>query len=142
MKKWIEKYTGIQIITVVSIFYILVLSWALTSCAPQHFTPLEKTVYSTAKTLESAVVFRDTGLKVAGDLYKQGLLDEDTKDKIIKLGDDLKEVINMTKEVLKIYNSSGGNRSDLQEQLMLYHTIYGEFSDLIMPYVIDKMGGE
>lgn len=110
----------------------------LVACAPSHFTPLEKKVYTTTKTLEAAVEFRDTGLSIASDFYKRGLLSVEKKDKIIKIGDELYDAILITKEALKMYNS-GGSYNDLSAKLILYHQIYGKFSEILMPYLLKNL---
>jgi len=68
------------------------------------------------------------------------LIDEDKKVEIIRLGNALEDAINMVKASLKLYNTSGG--SDLQETLLLYHAIYGEFTEMLMPFVVKTMQGE
>jgi len=111
------------------------------ACAPSHFTPVEKTIYTTTKTLETAKQFRHTGLSVAADFYKQGLLDEELKDEIIVVADQLQNAINQTADALKLYLLADGKEGamDLETKVLLYQQLYGKFSDLIMPYLIKQM---
>lgn len=116
-------------------FGILFLVLFVLACAPKEFSPFEQKVYTTQKTLEAAIEFRDLGLRISGNLYKQGLLKETDKEKIIDIGDKLYNAIVVSQEALETYYLTG-NSVNLNEKLILYAQIYGKFSDLIMPYIL------
>jgi len=50
------------------------------------------------KTLQTAKEFRHTGLSIVGDFYKKGLVSEDNKKEVIKIGNELKEIPYLIKE--------------------------------------------
>lgn len=120
--------------------FAIALLITILACAPSHFTPVEKTTYTTVKTLDVAKQFRHTGLQVAGDFYKKGLMEEDVKLEIIKIGNELQRTINVAAEALQVYLASdGGNAKDLEMKILMYQQLYGKFSDLVMPYIIKNL---
>jgi len=139
----ISKFVLPLLLWVVLIFPVLLYFMVMPGCAPAHFTPTEKVLYTSTKTLVAAKNFRDTGLSITGGLYKQGLLSEELKIAIIEVGNQLQDAINKTSEALEIYKLSDGSSggADLQTKIVLYQALYGKFSELVMPYVLKNMGG-
>lgn len=123
---------------VIGIFFVFI------GCAPKSFTPVEKVIYTTTKTLETAKTFRHSGLLVAADFYKQGLMDEELKQEIVIVADQLQDAINKTADILKIYLVSEGKEGamELEDKVLLYQQLYGKFSNLIMPYLLKNMEGD
>ena len=83
------------------------------------------------------------GLNAAKEYWDKGLLDVETKDKIVKVANNLQMAINSVADLLIVYKESKGQNgySDLEDKMAIYTAIYGQFSDLIMPYILDKLGG-
>jgi len=104
-------------------------------------TPTEKVIFSSTKTLESAKIFRETGLDAAKIFWDQGLMDMETKDKIVEVANNLQAAINSAATALTIYNNSNGAEggANLDTKIQMYQMIYGEFVDLVMPYVLKQM---
>ena len=104
-------------------------------------TPVEKKVYVTIKSLEAAKVFRTNGLEAAKVFWDQGLMSVETKDKVVQVANDLQFAINSIARAMKIYNSSNGTQggADVDDWLQIYQQIYGEFTDLVMPFLIERM---
>ena len=121
----------------------LLLCWLVVGCAgfkaPANFTQTEKVEYTTLKTLKSAKIFREFALESAGSVYKKGLMKEDTKEKIIEIGDDLQLAINSAADALIAYKQSGvlGGDKTLQEKLVVYQTLFNQFMEIVTPYVMD-----
>lgn len=107
----------------------------------QEGTPTEKVVYTSAKTLETAKIFRETGLDAAKLFWDQGLMTMETKDKIVEVANNLQAAINSAGKALKVYHETNGAEggADLNSKILMYQAIYGQFVDLVMPYVIKKM---
>ena len=101
-------------------------------------TPTEKVVYTSQKTLESAKIFRETGLDSAKVFWDQGLMTMETKDKIVEVSNNLQAAINSSGKALKIFHDTNGAQggADLDAKIRMYQAIYGQFVDLVMPYVI------
>ena len=120
---------------------VIIVVFITVSCAPQHFTPVEKSIYTTTKTLAAAKQFRHTGLQIAGDFYKKGLIEEDVKEEIIEVANELQRAINVTAEVLQIYLISKGQEEaqQLETKIIIYQQLYGKFSELIMPYMLKNL---
>jgi len=115
---------------------------SFTACAPKSFTTSEKVIYTSVKSLQAAKELRVTALKTIGDMYKAGILiDTDFQKDVIRVGDNLQEVINTTSETILIYYNASTikNKETLAEKISLYQKIYGEFSDLVMPYVLEHL---
>ncbi len=128
----------------IGMFIMVLFLLCLMSCVgTSTFTPSEKVAYTSVQTLKVAKQFRTTGLESAKILWDQGLLDVKTKDKIVQVADDLQMAINDCADALKIYLESGGNSggATLEEKLKIYHKLYGQFTDLVMPFIIKKMEG-
>lgn len=123
-----KNYQKINSILVVFILFLF-------ACAPKDFTPFEKRIYTTTKTLEAAIEFRHLGLSITGNLYKKGLLPEKEKDKLIEIGDELYDIIITCQNALELYYNTGVEQR-LEKKLELYTQIYGKFSDLVMPYIL------
>ena len=119
----------------------IMIVFVIVSCAPQSFTPVEKTIYTTTKTLAAAKQFRHTGLQIAGDFYRRGLIEEDVKEEIIEVANELQMAINVTADVLQIYLISKGQEEAqmLETKILLYQQLYGKFSELIMPYMLQNL---
>ncbi|MCP3941500.1 MAG: hypothetical protein GY710_08470 [Desulfobacteraceae bacterium] len=112
--------------------------------APNHFTQAEKIEYTTLKTLKSANTFREFALESAGSVYKKGLMEESTKEKIIMLGDQLQLAINTAADALLAYKNSGGLGHDktLEENLIVYQSLFNQFMEIVTPYVVGISGKE
>lgn len=118
------------------------LIFVLTACAPQEFSPSEKAIYTTVRSLQGAKELRVTALKTIGGLYKDGTLtDVEFKEKVIEIGDMLQDAINFTSLALEAYYvaSTDENKNDLQVKVLMYQKILGEFTDLVMPYVLEHV---
>jgi hypothetical protein len=135
MKETNNKYSK----NVSILLTIVMMAFALSACVSSNFTPSEKTILTTAKTLEAAVIFRDMGLETAGDFYKQGLLSEKEKEEIIEIGNNLYDAILLTKETLRLYHMTGQGGKTLEERVALYQNLYGKFSDIVMPYLLKTL---
>ena len=125
-----------------SFMTVMFLMVAVVSCAPKEFTQPEKAVYTTVRSLQAAKELRTTALSSIGDMYKAGTLtDEKFKEDVIRIGDSLQEAINVTSDALLIYNNAttAENKATLAEKVLLYQQVYGEFSDLVMPYILEHM---
>jgi len=126
----------------------VLVAFALSACsmfeAPDDFTEGQKVEYTTLKTLKSAKIFRDFALASAGSVYKNGLMDAETKDKIISVGDKLQLAINHAADALIAYKQSGGLGGDqsLQEKLLVYQSLFNQFMEIVTPYVLDTAGKE
>lgn len=120
----------------------LVMVFITVGCIPKEFTPSEKVIYTTTKSLQVASEIRVTALTTIGNLYKEGTLtDEGFKARVIELGDELQVIINVTANAMLIYKDSGleSDKRTLAEKVEKYVEIYGKFSDLVMPYILDKL---
>lgn len=107
--------------------------------APDNFTPEQKVEYTTLQTLKAAKDFRIFALKSAGSLYKKGLMSEDTKNEIIKIGDELQKAINDAADALALYHQTGGLKSEiLEEKIMAYQSLFNKFLEIATPYMIDE----
>lgn len=129
----------------ISIWFIsmIMMVFMLQSCvfsAPDSFTPSEKVQFTTMKGLQTAYDFRIFALNSAKTFWDQGLMDIETKDKIVKLGDEFQKAINDTSIALEKYRTYNGvNSSDLESKISLYQDLYVQFNTLIMPYIIKRM---
>ncbi len=125
-------------------FVILLMAMFFISCAcaPSSFSKKEKAVYTTFKTLQTAKQFRVTGLKIAGGLHTDGMIDDDLARIIIKTGDALQLSINTASVSLKLYKTTGKPKDmdDLRVCIRAYEQVYGQFTDLVMPYIFKKIG--
>ena len=101
-------------------------------------TPTEKVVFTSQKTLETAKIFRETGLASAKIFWDQGLMKMETKDKIVEVANNLQAAINSAGKALKIFHDTNGAQggTDLDAKIQMYQAIYGQFVDLVMPYVL------
>lgn len=108
------------------------------ACAPKDITPAEETSYITFRTLAAAKEFRHTGLSIAAEFYKQGLIHEELKKEIIIVADQLQDAINKVADALTLYIAASGqdSKKDLTDKIVTYQRIYGKFSDLVMPYLL------
>lgn len=123
---------------------ILMFSLGAVGCAaltaPDHFTEPEKVQFTTLKTLKSAKIFREFALESAGSIYKQGLMDEETKDKIIFVGDELQRAINSAADALIAYKQADGlvdGDPSLRKRLLVYQVLFNQFMEIVTPYVMD-----
>jgi hypothetical protein len=67
-------------------------------------------------------------------------MDVETKDKIVKLGDEFQKAINDTSLALEMYSTYDGiNSSDLETKILLYQKIYVDFNNLVLPHIIKQM---
>lgn len=105
---------------------------------PSDFTKSEKIQYTTIQTLKSAKAFREFTLESAGAVYKKGLMDDDTRDKIIEIGDRLQQAINVAADALLAYRQSGETYS-LEEKLSIYQAVFNEFMEIVTPYAMEVM---
>ena len=122
----------------------LLIIFMMISCAPSTFTPTEKVTFTTTRSLEAASEIRITALKTIAGLYKEGVLtDEAFKAKVIEIGDELQVAINVTANALLVYKDSGlsADKLTLGEKIENYTIVYGKFSDLVMPYILEKLDG-
>lgn len=121
---------------------LMLVMFITVGCAPKAFSPTEKVIFTTTKSLQAASEVRVTALTTIAKLYKDGVLtDEAFKNRVIELGDELQIIINVTANAMLIYKDSGlsADRQTLSEKVAIYVEIYGKFSDLVMPYILDKM---
>lgn len=128
-----------QLLTLALMFFVVI---GFTACAPKEFSTSEKAIYTSVKSLQAAKELRVTALSTIGGMYKNGVLtDPDFKADVIKIGDSLQEAINVTAEAILIYNgaTTAENKASLAEKVLLYQKVYGEFSDLVMPYVLEHL---
>jgi len=122
----------------------LLIIFVMISCAPSAFTPAEKVIFTTTKSLQAASEIRVTALITIAHLYKDGVLtDEAFKSRVIELGDELQVIINVTANAMLVYKDSGliADKLALGEKIEKYTIIYGKFSDLVMPYILEKLNG-
>ena len=135
----------------INYFYLvclLMLGLFLMGCsglkAPDNFTPAEKVQFTSLKTLKSAKIFKEFALGSAGSIYKKGLMKEETKEKIIKLGDELQRAINSAADALIAYKKSDGLGGDkmLEEKLIVYQALFNQFMEIVTPYVMNLTGKE
>lgn len=132
MKRFVQTHRLCMILLTLMIFVLV------QGCAPRHLSPVEKTTFTTYKTLKTAKIFREEGLSAAGLYYKRGLIDEEKKEEIIKLGDDLQQGINDASEALELFKATG-EETNLAKKMEMYHYLYGKFTDLVMPLVLEKL---
>lgn len=128
--------------TMRGLLVLMVLAFLLTACIPKELSTSEKVVFTTVRSLQAAKELRVTALKTIGGMYINGTLtDPEFKDRVIKIGDDLQEAINVTSEALQIYYTEKDNLSkeDLSVKILAYQKILGEFTDLVMPYVLEHI---
>jgi len=105
--------------------------------APDHFTPSEKVQFTTMKGLHTAYDLRVLGLNSAKKFWDVGLMDVETSEKIIKLGDEFQKAINDTSLALETYRKNEGmNSADLDNKIELYQALYVRFNTLVFPYII------
>lgn len=122
---------------------LLILMIMVVGCVPKEFSTSEKAIYTTTRSLQAAKELRITALKTIGGMYINGTLtDPDFKADVIRIGDLLQKSINVTSEALEIYYqaSNTDTKNDLHAKILLYQKVLGEFTDLVMPYVVDKLG--
>lgn len=128
-----------KLMNLVVLFFVV----TLLGCGlPNTWTTPEKAIKTSVQTLKAAKELRITALKTIGDMYKAGTLtDEDFKKDVIRIGDNLQEAINVTSYALEIYNgaATSENKTLLSDKVFLYQQVYGEFSDLVMPYVLEHL---
>jgi len=120
----------------------MVLLFSVIACAPSSFNTSEKATFTTTRTLQAAKELRVTALKTIGGMYIAGTLTDPVfKKDVIRVGDLLQEAINFTSEALLIYQgaATSENKATLAGKVLLYQQVYGEFSDLVMPYVLEHM---
>lgn len=119
----------------------LILLWVSVGCAPSHFTPSQKKIYTTVKTLEAAKQIRHTGLSVAAGFYAEGLIGEEEKTQVILAANRLQDAINKTADALSIYHRSNGAEGlqAVEARVLIYQQVYGVFMDLAMPYILKSM---
>lgn len=124
-----------------NLLILIALCFLLTSCVLKEGTPSEKVVYTSAKSLETAKIFRTTGLEAAKIFWDRKLMDMETKDKIVEVANNLQSAINSAATALKLYQATNGMQggADLNEKIVLYQAIYGKFTDLVMPYLIKQL---
>lgn len=121
---------------------LVALIFVVTACAPKEFSTSEKAIYTTVRSLQAAKELRVTALKTIGGMYIDGTLtDPDFKADVIRIGDSLQEAINFTSSALETYYeaSTDENKGDLQVKVLMYQKILGEFTDLVMPYVLEHV---
>lgn len=131
--------------TMRNLLALIVLVCMMVACAPKNFSPSEKAMFTTVRSLQAAKQLRVTGLKAVGDMYIAGTLtDPDFKADVIRVGDLLQETINVTSKALEIYYTAKTEHAfaDLQAKVSLYQQVLGEFTDLVMPYVLEHLGDE
>jgi len=98
-------------------------------------------IHTTFKTLQAAKKFRESGLTLCGEYYKQDLIDEETKNRIVKLGNELQASINECSKSLYIYyemNDKQRETSQLKLKIQKYQQVYGKFVDIVLPYLIEE----
>jgi len=121
---------------------LLLVVFITVGCIPKEFTPAEKVIFTTTKSLQAASEVRVTALTTIARLYKDGVLtDEAFKQRVIELGDELQIIINVTANTMLIYKDSGleKDKRALAEKIDIYVAVYGKFSDLVMPYILEKL---
>ena len=65
----------------------------------------------------------------------------ETKDKIVEIANNLQVAINSTANALIVYNDSAGalGGADLETKIAIYQAMYGQFSDLVLPFVLKRL---
>lgn len=106
--------------------------------APSNFTHTQKVEFTSLQTLKSASTFRKFALESSAVAYKKGLIQEDTKNKIIKIGDTLQETINTAADALIAYHNSEITETDLSTKIMNYQKVFNEFLEIVTPYIEGK----
>ena len=122
----------------VKILTILICSLFIASCAPANFTRSEKIIYTTNQILQNAKKFRILALESAAEYYKRGLMSEEQKEQIIKLGDDLQRAINIAADALIQYHKFSSNPELLHERMKRFNDVFKRFSDVVLPYIINN----
>lgn len=128
--------------TIKAFLAIIVMLIMVAGCLPKEATTSEKVVFTTVRSLQAAKELRITSLKTIGGLYINGTLtDQDFKAEVIKIGDQLQQAINVTSEALLLYSDSKDAlaKGDLGAKVLIYQNILGEFTDLVMPYVLEHV---
>lgn len=127
-----------QLLLLLIVVTVLFMTGCTAFQAPETMTETEKVTFTSLKTLKSAKIFREFALESAGSIYKKGLMDEETKEKIIEIGDDLQLAINGAADALIIYNDSGGlsGEKTLEEKLLVYQALFNQFMEIVTPYVM------
>ena len=121
---------------------LIVMLIMVAGCLPKGATTSEKVIFTTVRSLQAAKELRVTALKTIGGLYINGTLtDQSFKEEVIKIGDQLQKSINITSEAILTYNNAKDDLSkgNLGSKILIYQNILGEFTDLVMPYVLEHM---
>lgn len=120
-------------------FLILV---GLQGCAPKNLSKSDKVIYTTVKTLQVAKDFRVLGLQTAGKLHSAGKIDDKLAREIIVIANDLQASINAISLLLETYDKTRGpdDKKALDAQVEVYMGLYGQFTEIIMPYLIKRIG--
>ncbi len=121
---------------------LIVMLIMVAGCLPKGATTSEKVIFTTVRSLQAAKELRVTALKTIGGLYINGTLtDQAFKEEVIKIGDQLQKAINITSEAILTYNNAKDDLSkgDLGAKILIYQNILGEFTDLVMPYVLEHV---
>ena len=119
---------------ILSLFILLFIVGCAGMNAPENFTPEQKVQFTTLKTLQAAKTFRVFALGAAGDAYKAGLITDVDKDKIIVIGDNLQEAINMAADALIAYKLSG-DEITLYGKVAIYQKLFNQFMEVVTPYL-------
>lgn len=103
-------------------------------------TQVQKVEYTTMRTLEAARDFRVFALETSGTLYKSGLMDDDTKIRIIKAGDNLQNYINTASDALLIFHTTNGDygTAEIDASLAAYQAAFNSFLEIVTPYLLNK----
>ncbi len=127
-----------------SLFILIIILFSISGCLGAKPSTPEDNALTIFKTLQTAKEFRHTGLSIVGDFYKKGLVSEDNKKEVIKIGNELKEIITVSFECLEVYIKTKNDKSlnILNTNLQLYNEIYTKFSNLIIPYLIKEATGD
>lgn len=125
-----------------TMFLTLVVLLAVVGCAPKNLTTEDKVIYSVVKTLDTAKTFRTLGLQTAGKLHTDGVIDDKMAREIITVANDLQASINATALLLETYKKTNSEEDKklLDEKVAIYMELYGKFVELIMPYVMERIG--
>ena len=121
---------------------LIVMLIMVAGCLPKGATTSEKVIFTTVRSLQAAKELRVTALKTIGGLYINGTLtDQSFKEEVIKIGDQLQKSINITSEAILTYNNAKDDLSkgDFGAKILIYQNILGEFTDLVMPYVLEHV---
>jgi hypothetical protein len=123
----------------ISLIMLFVLTCLFSGCsyfeAPESFTPKQKMEYTTLRTLTAAKKFRVFALGTTAELYKKGLLTEEQKEDIIKIGDALQGSINTTAGALILYHKGAATQETVNESIEEYQSFFNDFLELVSPYL-------